>query len=252
VRVRAGSAEERPRSRSPTATAPSPSPRRVDQGRERADPQGRQGRRRARPRARGHRQEGLLRRRAPADGLVRRARPAPVKVIVEVVRVADAVSVRALDQGLVPPNEQRSYSWDGLPRTAPSSPTAATSSASTPRTPRACALLGAGLRGAASPAPPPDSFMLLGHKFPIRGAHDYGRIRGHLRRRAGPQGPGRLRQVRHAARRGPRRHGEIKQFHDRAGHYVVIDGARPTSTTSTCTSATPRWWTRAPASTPAS
>ena len=41
---------------------------------------------------------------------------------------------------------------------------------------------------------------------------------------------------------------KFKQFHARAGNYLVIDGAGPASTSPTCTCATPRWSTRATAS----
>ena len=50
-----------------------------------------------------------------------------------------------------------------------------------------------------------DSFDLFQDQFPIRGAHKY---EGGLGRRTRPSGPGRLRQVRHAAGGGARRQGQ--------------------------------------------
>lgn len=148
----------------------------------------------------------------------------PVKVIVEVVRVADAVSVARHDLGLVPPNEQRSFSWDGLAADGSVVPDGRYEF-------RVYAENAAGVSASSSqasttdkPAPSPDSFMLLGHKFPIRGAHDMGSF-------AATYGGGRDHKGQDvfakcgtplvAARGGVVK---IKQFHDRAGHYLVIDG----------------------------
>jgi murein DD-endopeptidase MepM/ murein hydrolase activator NlpD len=151
--------------------------------------------------------------------------PAPVKVIVEVIRVADAVSVARVDQGLIPPNEQRSYSWDGLAVDGSVVPDGRYEF-------RVYAENAAGARASSSQAAPgakpaaasPDSFVLLGHKFPIRGAHNYGEF-------AATYGGGREHQGQDvfakcgtplvAARGGTVK---IKQTQSRAGHYVVIDG----------------------------
>ena len=150
--------------------------------------------------------------------------PQPVRVIVEVIRVADAVSVARVDQGLVPPDEQRSYSWDGLAADGVPVPDGRYEF-------RVYAENSAGVRASSSQAatsekaaPSPDSFMLLGHKFPIRGAHDYGEFQatyGGGRDHKGQDVFAECGTPLVAARGGTVK---IKQFHDRAGHYVVIDG----------------------------
>ena len=150
--------------------------------------------------------------------------PAPVKVIVEVVRVADAVSVVRADQGLIPPNEQRSYSWDGLAADGTVVPDGRYEF-------RVYAENASGVRASsaqasgekAAPASP-DSFMLLGHKFPIRGAHDYGEFQatyGGGRDHKGQDVFAECGTPLVAARGGTVK---IKQTHSRAGNYVVIDG----------------------------
>jgi hypothetical protein len=150
----------------------------------------------------------------------------PVKVVVEVVRSADAVSVARAELGLVPPNEQRTFSWDGLGADGAVVPDGRYEF-------RVYAENAAGVRASSAQADPqapetsapsPDSFMLLGHKFPIRGAHDYGEF-------AASYGGGRDHKGQDvfakcgtplvAARGGTVK---IKQFQARAGHYLVIDG----------------------------
>ena len=51
----------------------------------------------------------------------------------------------------------------------------------------------------------PEAFTFLGYRFPVAGAHGFGEFAAGVRRRPRAPGPGRLRRVRHAARRGPRR-----------------------------------------------
>ena len=149
--------------------------------------------------------------------------PQPVKVIVEVVRASDAVSVARADQGLIPPNEQRSYSWDGLAADGSVVPDGRYEF-------RVYAENAAGVRASSAqasgekPAASPDSFMLLGHKFPVRGAHDYGEFQatfGGGRDHKGQDVFAECGTPLVAARGGTVK---IKQFHDRAGNYVVIDG----------------------------
>jgi murein DD-endopeptidase MepM/ murein hydrolase activator NlpD len=150
--------------------------------------------------------------------------PAPVKVIVEVIRVADAVSVARADQGLVPPNEQRSYSWDGLAADGTVVPDGRYEF-------RVYAENAAGVRASSAQATgekpaaaSPDSFMLLGHKFPIRGAHDYGEFAASFGGGRGHEGQDVFAECGTpmvAARGGTVK---IKQTQERAGNYVVIDG----------------------------
>jgi hypothetical protein len=147
--------------------------------------------------------------------------PAPVHVIVEVVRAADGVSVARYDQGQVPPNEQRTFSWDG---------TAAGAVVPDGRYEfRVYAENGQGVRASSAQtekpeAASPDSFILLGHKFPIRGAHDYGEFAASFGGGRGHQGQdvfGKCGTPLVAARGGTVK---IRQSHARAGNYLVIDG----------------------------
>jgi murein DD-endopeptidase MepM/ murein hydrolase activator NlpD len=153
--------------------------------------------------------------------------PAPVKVIVEIVRAADAVSIARFDQGVVPPNEQRTFAWDGLIDgvVAPDGRYEF----------RVYAENGSGVRASSAQAGPaaapdkeaaasPDSFILLGHKFPIRGAHDYGEFAATFGGGRGHKGQDVFADCGTpmvAARGGTVK---IKQFQERAGHYLVIDG----------------------------
>lgn len=154
--------------------------------------------------------------------------PEPVKVIVEVVRSADSTSVARFDVGLVPPDEQRTFSWDGLAADGAVVPDGryefrvyAENAAGV----RASSAQAGGAPGAKEP-PSPDSFMLLGHKFPIRGAHDYGEFSasyGGGRNHKGQDVFARCGTPMVAARGGTVK---IRQTHSRAGNYVVIDGAQ--------------------------
>ena len=148
----------------------------------------------------------------------------PVRVVVEVIRSADGVAVAGYDQGVVAPGEPRTQSWDGFIAgdvagdgryefrvvAQDSAGVMATSAQAAPP------------EGAAPPSP--DSFMFLGHKFPVRGNHDYGEFAASFGGGRGHQGQdvfARCGTPLAAARGGVVR---FKQFHSRAGHYVVIDG----------------------------
>ncbi|HVL95307.1 MAG TPA: peptidoglycan DD-metalloendopeptidase family protein [Solirubrobacteraceae bacterium] len=148
---------------------------------------------------------------------------APVHALVQVVRLADGAVVAEFDQGDVPPDEQRIVSWDGR-----------VAGATAPDGRYAFTVVAHGRHGATattaqaaprSDAPPPESFVLLGHKFPVRGKHDYGGYSATFGGGRGHQGQdvfARCGTPLVAARGGTVK---MKKFQSRAGHYVVIDTA---------------------------
>lgn len=149
----------------------------------------------------------------------------PVKVVVEVVRVSDGTAVARFEQGLVDPGQERIVNWDGK--------VSGGSVATDGRYEFRVYAEGAdGVRASSAQAggrpegapPSPDSFVMLGHKFPIRGAHDYGSevaSFGGGRNHQGQDVFARCGTPLVAARGGVVK---IRASHSRAGHYVVIDG----------------------------
>jgi murein DD-endopeptidase MepM/ murein hydrolase activator NlpD len=142
---------------------------------------------------------------------------------VQVIRVADGAVVAEFDQGPVAAGEQRIVSWDGTAGgveqaegrykfavvAQSASGTIARSAQAAPTPP-------------AAPAPP-DSFVLLGHMFPVRGRHDYGgpvAAFGGARNHQGQDVFARCGTRLVAARGGVVK---LKRYHARAGHYLVID-----------------------------
>jgi hypothetical protein len=149
----------------------------------------------------------------------------PVKVIVEVVRAADGVSVGRFDQGVVPPDQQRVFAWDGMSGgvVVPDGRYEFRVYAENGEGVKASSAQ-AGPPAAKEPAASPDSFILLGHKFPIRGTHNYGQFAASYGGGRGHQGQDVFADCGTpmvAARGGTVK---IKQFQERAGHYLVIDG----------------------------
>ena len=156
---------------------------------------------------------------------------------------------RELDPGPVPPETPQIVQWNGTAggkvqkdgrytfRVSATSPPA-------PSPPRAQAPPGHARQGG------PGGFVFTPHLPDPRPARTA--PTRPLRRRPRPPGPGRLRRLRHPARRRPRRTVKFKQYHSRAGYYVVVDGEPPATTTPTCTCARPRSSTRATRSAPAS
>jgi hypothetical protein len=147
----------------------------------------------------------------------------PVHAIVQVIRVADGAVVAQFDQGPVAADEQRIVSWDGT-----------SNGAVAPEGRYQFAVVAESSTGViarsaqAAPAPadaprPPDSFVLLAHKFPVRGKHDFGRVSAAFGGGRGHQG-----QDVFAACGTPlvaARGGVVKfkRFQSRAGNYVVVD-----------------------------
>jgi murein DD-endopeptidase MepM/ murein hydrolase activator NlpD len=146
---------------------------------------------------------------------------APVKVAVELVRERDGAAVARWDQGVVPPGEPRTVTWDGTVK--------GRVVADGRYAFRVFAENGAGLRASSSQAPdegvaPPDSFLFVGHRFPVRGAHDFGGFGASFGGGRGHQGQDVFADCGTpivAARGGTVK---LKQRHARAGHYLVIDG----------------------------
>ena len=146
----------------------------------------------------------------------------PVQTTVQLVRVADGVVLAQWDQGLVPPDEVRTVSWDGTVAGVEQPPgryafaiVAQDSRGATARTAQAPPPPGA--------EPPPDSFVLLGHKFPVRGEHDYGTETNGFGGGRGHQGHdvfARCGTPLVAARGGVVK---MKRYQSRAGNYIVID-----------------------------
>lgn len=147
---------------------------------------------------------------------------APATVVVELVRVSDGAVIVRWDEGEVAPETPRSLTWDG---------TAGGQLQKDGRYAfRVTAVSAAGVRAvsaqAPETAPDPSQIQFLGHEFPIRGPHYYGEFAGRFGGGRGHQG-----QDVFAACGTPlvaARGGVVKfkQYHSRAGHYIVIDGER--------------------------
>jgi murein DD-endopeptidase MepM/ murein hydrolase activator NlpD len=144
---------------------------------------------------------------------------APAHVLVELVRVRDGAVVEHWDAGAVPPGVPQSLSWDG---TAGGVVQSAGRYAF-----RVAATSAAGVRAVNAQVPQevdPAEFVFLRHAFPIRGPHGYGEGAARFGGSRGHQG-----QDVFAACGTPlvaARGGVVKfkQYHARAGHYLVIDG----------------------------
>jgi murein DD-endopeptidase MepM/ murein hydrolase activator NlpD len=149
--------------------------------------------------------------------LVRGAEAATVNI--ELVRLADGVPIASWTQGPVPADTPQTVTWDGTAggvvqkdgryefRVFSESPT--------------------GVRAQSAQAEDgdaPGAFTFLRHKFPIRGAHDYGEFAASFGGGRGHQGQDVFAKCGTplvAARGGVVKH---KATHSRAGNYVVIDG----------------------------
>ena len=147
---------------------------------------------------------------------------AATRVVVELVRASDGAVVTSWDAGSVPPEQTRSLTWDGTVdgRLQKEGRYAF----------RVSAVSASGVRAVSAQAkggaPDPAAFRFLRHEFPVRGAHGYG---GFVARFGG--GRGHQGQDVFAACGTPlvaARGGKVKfkQYHSRAGYYLVIDGQR--------------------------
>jgi murein DD-endopeptidase MepM/ murein hydrolase activator NlpD len=147
----------------------------------------------------------------------------PANVVVELVRASDGAVITSWQEGEVVPETPRSLAWDGtaggrLQRdgryafrvTAVDADGVQATPAQAPRT----------------TAPDPSQIQFLGHEFPVRGPHYFGEFAARFGGGRGHQG-----QDVFAACGTPlvaARGGVVKfkQYHSRAGHYLVIDGER--------------------------
>jgi murein DD-endopeptidase MepM/ murein hydrolase activator NlpD len=144
----------------------------------------------------------------------------PVHAVVQLLRVSDGAVVTEWDQGLVDPDEQRTVSWDGT-----------AGGVEQPEGRYAFAIVAQDSQGAMARSsqvqpgaePPAGSFVLLGHKFPVRAKHGYGDAVAAFGGGRGHQGQdvfARCGTPLVAARGGVVK---MKRFQSRAGNYIVID-----------------------------
>ena len=147
---------------------------------------------------------------------------AATHVVVELVRASDSAVVTTWDAGEIAPETPQTLSWDGTVegRLQKEGRYAF----------RVSAVSASGVRGVTAQvkkgAVNPAAFRFLRHEFPIRGPHGYGEFAASFGGGRGHQG-----QDTFAACGTPlvaARGGKVqfKQYHSRAGHYLVIDGQR--------------------------
>jgi murein DD-endopeptidase MepM/ murein hydrolase activator NlpD len=147
----------------------------------------------------------------------------PADVVVELVRADDGAVITSWQEGQVPPETPRSLAWDGTAGgrlqkdgryafrvTAVDADGVQAVSAQAPET----------------AAPDPSQIQFLGHEFPVRGPHYFGEFAARFGGGRGHQGQDVFAACGtplFAARGGVVK---FKQYHSRAGHYLVIDGER--------------------------
>jgi murein DD-endopeptidase MepM/ murein hydrolase activator NlpD len=143
-------------------------------------------------------------------------------VVVELIRSSDGAVVTTWDAGEVAAETTQTLSWDGT--------VAGKLQKEGRYTFRVSAVNAAGVRGVSAQAQrdnvDPAAFRFLRHEFPIRGAHGYGEFAASFGGGRGHQGQDVFASCGTplvAARGGKVK---FKQYHSRAGHYLVIDGVR--------------------------
>ena len=151
----------------------------------------------------------------------------PVNVRVELVRVADQAVIASWAPGVVQPETPQLVQWNGMAGGRVQKPgryAFRVSSADEAGAPRASSAQAQPDVPAAEPDPA--AFTFLRHTFPVLGPHGYGEFAAHFGGGRGHQG-----QDVFAACGTPMvaaRGGVVKfkQYHSRAGYYLVIDGER--------------------------
>jgi len=148
---------------------------------------------------------------------------APATVVVELVRASNEAVIVRWDEGQVAPETPRSLAWDGtaggqLQKDGRYSFRVSAVNADGVQAVRA--------QAPQSAAPDPSQIQFLGHEFPVRGPHYFGESAARFGGGRGHQG-----QDTFAACGTPlvaARGGVVKfkQYHSRAGHYIVVDGER--------------------------
>jgi murein DD-endopeptidase MepM/ murein hydrolase activator NlpD len=158
-------------------------------------------------------------RQAQVSYLVRDAQP--VRVSVELIRASDSLAITRWEPGVVQPNTPQTIGWDG------------TAGGRVQRDGRyefrIFAQSQSGTMASSSQAPPgaaasPGSFLFQRHMFPVRGPHDYGEPTAAFGGGRGHKGQDVFANCGTplvAARGGVVK---FKQYHSRAGHYIVVDG----------------------------
>jgi murein DD-endopeptidase MepM/ murein hydrolase activator NlpD len=144
-------------------------------------------------------------------------------VVVELLRAKDGAVVTSWPATETPPETPQTVTWDGT--------VGGKLAASGVYTFRVSAVNSAGLRAVSAQAPEatepnPAAFRFLKHEFPIRGPHVYGTGAATFGGGRGHQGFDTFAACGTplwAARGGKV---EFKEYHARAGHYLVIDGER--------------------------
>ena len=146
---------------------------------------------------------------------------APAQAIVEIVRASDGTVVTSWDAGVVPPETPQRLRWDGT--------VAGKLQKEGRYSFRVTAVSASGARAVSAQAPKPATpdpaaIHFLQHEFPIRGPHYFGEYAARFGGGRGHQG-----QDVFAACGTPlvaARGGVVKfkQYHSRAGHYIVVDG----------------------------
>jgi len=145
----------------------------------------------------------------------------PTQVLVELLRAKDGAVVSSWDVGDVAPETPQSVTWNGTAgkRVAAAGRYRFRVSAVDPAGQRAVSA-----RAANESGPDPATFTFLQHEFPIRGPHVYGTGAATFGGGRGHQGHDVFAACGTplwAARGGVV---QFKQYHSRAGHYIVIDG----------------------------
>jgi murein DD-endopeptidase MepM/ murein hydrolase activator NlpD len=147
---------------------------------------------------------------------------AATRVAVELVRSGDGAVVATWDAGEIAPEAPQTVTWDG------------TAGGKLQREGRysfrVSAISAAGVRAVTAKVqrgtPNPAAFQFLRNEFPIRGPHGYGEFAARFGGGRGHQGQDVFASCGTplvAARGGKVK---FKQYHARAGHYLVIDGER--------------------------
>ncbi len=146
----------------------------------------------------------------------------PASVFVELIRGTAGAAIAQWSPGVVQPGVPQTIRWDG------------TAAGVVQRDGvyqfRVTATVASGTRAVSSQAPidreAPTAFRFLGYRFPIQGAHDYGGFGAGFGGGRGHQGHDVFAACGTpvvAARGGTV---QFKEYHSRAGHYIVIDGER--------------------------
>ena len=148
---------------------------------------------------------------------------APANVAIELVRQSDETVLRSWDVGAVVPEQRQTLRWNGMVGRSVLRPGSYAF--------RATAVSATGVRADSARAgdvdgPDPGAFQFLRHEFPVRGPHYFGEYGARFGGGRGHQGQDVFAACGTpvvAARGG---NVEVKQYHARAGHYLVVDGHR--------------------------